>query len=345
MNTTPVLKKKRRIPLLLVIILIIFSQKTECTKRSPEEDILPSAPVQKYRRVHFDLAGPSDEADSSSSAIEEGPFTRATSPANFKYMLLENENASPLISFLGTLTGVDLTSVKLSPGDLTASKENEEEIFFEFTGQDSKERNFLINLQIQDQPSSYARPPYFAARHYSQQEGKWQGPQPIIALNIINYNASLGPHPHFKHELQFYEKDILVPLQENKPEETLESPPYLHIIQYTLPQINLQDISNILLKQWLQLLKEAERLPAIPARTKTPVRQAYERLKILKEIRLEINKKIKISYDQGFISGKKEAALAIASKMLTESFGIEKICDLTGLSPQEVEALQASMTS
>lgn len=296
-------------------------------------------------------------------------FAKPTLDVAFKHMLLDDDDRTPLISFLTAFTGINIRSVRHNATALPILKRapDEKQTFLDLACQDNEGRHFIVEVQVKEQSFWNARALYYAAGTYSQQlaEGdRWANLQPVIALNILDHDRATLPDGDYKRDFQFLDREHLTNLKPGVDRSDPAQLTYLRIIQCELPRADLATMTPCSLRQWLQLLKDAATMKKIPDDVDEAIRKAYQRLELKKwgaslltdytkeALNLEDykealdkqhNKGKEEGIQEGIQKGKKEGEInakkQMALNLLEQGVNMKVIAQTSNLSEKDIQKL------
>ncbi|MEQ8172961.1 MAG: Rpn family recombination-promoting nuclease/putative transposase [Candidatus Eremiobacterota bacterium] len=225
---------------------------------------------------------------------------------------------------------------------------------------DQKGEFYNIEMQISDQYYYQKRALYYWSRLYTSQISEGIGYQNLtrtVSINILNFNAIKEKDYHNVYRVR-----------ELKQNTDLTDHLEIHFIELDKFTKELPDIKRTM-DRWIYFLKHAEKftetnLPE-PLKEIKPIekanvildrislnkeqREIYEaRLKSLRDAdgalqtaRIRgLEEGIEKGIEQGKEAGKKEEKIETARKLFKKKFSVEEICEITGLSEDEIKKIK-----
>lgn len=281
--------------------------------------------------------------------LKKHPFARATIDNAFKNMLVSDQDKEPLLSFLRAFTGINVKSAEYTPTSLPVLKtgSDDKQTYLDVSCVDDRGHHFIAEVQVQEQDFWNPRALYYAAGRFSQQLGRgglWHELKPVVAINILDHDRKTLPDGRFRRDFQV--RDVANPKSSRWGD--MDDPsqiPYLRIIQYELPRVNLEKIENRVLRQWLELLKDSEMMETIPDDADIPIKKAYQRLDRRvwgPELQSDYTKTLLHldDYKNVISRNRLEATVEIAMNLIKSGVGTDIIQSSTGLTTKQIEELR-----
>jgi predicted transposase/invertase (TIGR01784 family) len=275
----------------------------------------------------------------------------------FKYIFGREENSDCLLSFINAvLTDSEMNKIKrieiLNPFN---EKEfiNDKLSVLDIKAEDELNNVYNIEIQLSGNEEYKYRSLYYWSRLYSDQlmESEDYGLlKPVICINILNFDLikDLDSFHTCFLAYEYKNKDVL-----------LTEHFQLHFLEIPKFEQNKYKI-NELLRSWFEYLisegKEEDKMKGVLDKN-DDIQKAHkeykkftgdDKMRDLYEARLKFKRDqesllrhAKIDgVKEGKIEGENEKAIIIAKNMLKKGFDVNEICELTGLSNEDIEKLK-----
>ena len=283
-------------------------------------------------------------------------FASPTNDIAFKKLFGNTAKKEILISFLNSVLerpeGQKIVDIIFNdPYNTPETKELKLSIV-DVAATDEKNNHYIIEVQVNSQPAYGMRAQYYTALAASRElnaSEKYGKLTPVIFVGVLGKDFELFSGDHYlSHHLVLDTKNKLNELK------LME----WHFIELRKFNLELDQLKTII-EKWAYLLKNAQGLHEIPKdfEKTEPLKQAFHVLnhtvwskeeRRAYEIKMD---EIMSARDRdensqaeaiakGKAEGKHEQALATAQAMLIKNFEVKVIADVTGLSPEEVEAFK-----
>ena len=275
----------------------------------------------------------------------------------FKKVFGSRDSKPRLISFLNSVIEFSddnaITDLEIVDPYNIPKLEGMKDTFVDVKAVLSDETTVIIEMQVLSHDGFEKRVLYNAAKNYSIQLDKgeqYQLLKPVIALTIVNFTM-------------FDDNDELINTYKliNKKHFTTYSDDielvFIELTKFTKTEAQCQDIRD----NWIYFLKNAGDLTMVPNNMPEQVQSAYdisnEAGMSKAELELQYKKKEFISIQinalslaqrkgkiEGKIEGKMEGIELVATNLLLNTnMSVEEVTQLTGLSNEDVLALQAKL--
>ncbi|GAK54001.1 hypothetical protein U14_05278 [Candidatus Moduliflexus flocculans] len=294
-------------------------------------------------------------------------FVNPRNDVAFKKIFGNEEHTEILISFLNAvldLTGdKEIQSIELLNPYQAPRLEILKYTLLDVRAKDKRGVTFIVEMQVERVEGLRKRFAYYAAKAYvSQIERGDEYPRlnQVIFIGILNFNEF--ETPHYLTRIQWL--NTATYQQELKDIEFN----FIELPKFTVPEERLA--TN--LEKWLYFLKHADELAVIPENAdNVALRAAYniadqfgwtkDELEVYDYWSIKEQDEIgAIQYalrtgteegmrrgmqqgiQQGIQQGEARKALNTARKMLAKGYAVADICELTGLTPEDIAALAAA---
>jgi predicted transposase/invertase (TIGR01784 family) len=276
----------------------------------------------------------------------------------FKKVFADSKHKHILIHFLNSV--LDLASpikeITIVKSDQVPVIEILKETSLDLKAVDEKGREFVIEMQVEDQKDFQNRSLYYAAKSYAHQLKKaeyYKELKPVIFLGILNFNLFDGD--------EFLTNHYIINQQTGNRDIKDMELNFIELPKFTKTEKECETLAD----KWIYFIKNAEDLRVIPENVKVEeIKLAYETVEqfgwteeelSLYEARsrfvasqldaletatfkgLKLGEKIGIK--KGMEKGAKKAKLEIARNLL-DVFDNKTIAEKTGLTEEEIEELR-----
>ena len=279
----------------------------------------------------------------------------------FKRVFGKNGNESILKDLLESILNIEIKSITIQNPEIPKNMKDGKVGILDVRAELNGDKITEVEMQVQDQHNIDKRSPTYLTKIYSDQlkEGEqYIEVKKVVVINILNFNYYKRNSYHSVARMKFEESkesekvDLGYIIEDKYATEDLE----MHFIE--LPKFRMKDPNmSSKLEQWLCLICNEEEMIKM-ARSKNKeidkAKKELERLAMNPEEKEMYDLRIKAIRDEmniresGYIDGlsagetkgKKEQKIEIAKNMLKKQMKVQDIADITGLSPDEIEALK-----
>ena len=279
----------------------------------------------------------------------------------FKRVFGRNGNESILKDFLESILDIEIKSITIQNPEIPKNIKNSKVGILDIRAEVNGDEITEVEMQVHNQYNIDKRSPTYLTKIYSEQlnEGEpYIKVKKVAVINILNFNYYKRNSYHSVARMKFEESkesekvDLGYIIEDKYATEDLE----MHFIE--LPKFRMKDPNmSSKLEQWLCLICNEEEMIKM-ARSKNKeidkAKKELERLAMNPEEKEMYDLRIKAIRDEmniresGYIDGlsagetkgKKEQKIEIAKNMLKKQMKVQDIADITGLSPDEIEALK-----
>jgi len=274
----------------------------------------------------------------------------------FKLIFGNEQNKDILISLLNSILEDYQTQPIASIEILNpfGSKEHERDklTVLDIRARDDKGEFYNIEMQIADQYYYQKRALYYWSRLYTSQISEGIGYQNLtrtVSINILNFNAIKEKNYHNIYRVR-----------ELKQNTDLTDHLEIHFIELDKFTKDLPDLKKTM-DRWIYFLKYAEKftetnLPE-PLKEIQPIEKAnviLDRISLNKEQRDIYEARLKMlryadgalqtarirGVEEGIEKGIEKGKIEVARKLLEKNFSVKEICEITGLSEDEIKKIK-----
>ncbi len=269
----------------------------------------------------------------------------------FKLIFGNEQNKDILISLLNAILEdyqtCPIESIEiLNP--LGAKEYSKDKLtILDIKAKDQKGEFYNIEMQISDQYYYQKRALYYWSKLYTSQISEGIGYQNLtrtVSINILNFNAIKEVDYHNVYRVRELKKNIDLT-------EQLE----IHFIELEKFSKELPDLKRTM-DRWIYFLKYAEKFTETNLPEQLKEIETIEKANVILD-RISLNKEQREIYEarlkslrdedgalqtariRGLEEGMEKGKLEVAGKLLEKKFSVEEICEITGLSEDEIRSL------